>query len=148
MDGVGQSNRGPTRTPRRVAAILGIAVLTFAGVALSATPGDAAPTTQPFAVGTSTFQVPAGVCSISVTAFGAQGGSISGVGGLGGEATATIAVTPGEVLQVRVGGQGLSGGGGGPNGGGAGGGGGPGGGVGGAGGGGACGAARLPMPIA
>jgi hypothetical protein len=51
-----------------------------------------------------TFTVPAGVSQITVDAFGAQGG---GGGGLGGRATATFSVTPGETLQVTVGGQGL-----------------------------------------
>jgi hypothetical protein len=53
------------------------------------------------------FTVPAGVTSVMVVAFGAQGGSSQdGVsGGLGGQATATISVTPGETLQVNVGGR-------------------------------------------
>ncbi len=53
------------------------------------------------------FTVPAGVTQITIDAFGAQGGlSQDGTaGGQGGEATATITVTPGEVLQVNVGGQ-------------------------------------------
>jgi len=56
-----------------------------------------------------TFVVPAGVTSITVEALGAQGGSAGAVaGGLGGSATATLAVTPGEQLQVNVGGQGGS----------------------------------------
>ena len=55
------------------------------------------------------WQVPAGVTSIMVEAFGAQGGSAGGtLGGLGGSATATLAVTSGEQLQVNVGGQGGS----------------------------------------
>ncbi len=55
-----------------------------------------------------TFTVPAGVTQITVEALGAQGGaSESGAtGGLGGRAIATIAVTPDEVLQIDVGGQG------------------------------------------
>lgn len=59
------------------------------------------------------FTVPAGICTVTVDVYGAQGGSGSatiGPGGLGGRATATIAVTPDEVLEVRVGGQGLTGG--------------------------------------
>jgi hypothetical protein len=53
--------------------------------------------------------VPDGVTEATFDAFGAQGGSAnSQPGGLGGEATATIAVTPGETLQVNVGGQGGS----------------------------------------
>jgi len=70
------------------------------------------------------FAVPADVCSIEVDAFGASGNdeeggtqtplgfAVSGdesdiaAGGLGGRATATIAVTPGATLVVNVGGQG------------------------------------------
>jgi hypothetical protein len=58
----------------------------------------------------SNFSVPAGVSSITVKAWGAGGGLTGaaintpgkGSGG-GGFATATVAVTPGEVLTVRVG---------------------------------------------
>jgi hypothetical protein len=53
-----------------------------------------------------TFTVPPGVTSITVTAYGAQGGAGDLAGGLGGRATATIPVTPGEVLNVYVGGAG------------------------------------------
>ena len=57
------------------------------------------------------YVVPAGVCSVTVDAFGAEGGDYLGqetptVGGLGGRVTATIPVTPGETLIVRVGGRG------------------------------------------
>ena len=60
-----------------------------------------------FTGGAQTFTVPAGVTSITVDALGAEGGgSESGaVGGRGGQASATVAVTPGEVLQIIVGGQ-------------------------------------------
>ncbi|MEY2420981.1 MAG: hypothetical protein QOI95_1048 [Acidimicrobiaceae bacterium] len=66
------------------------------------------PVTQSFsAPGTFDFVVPAGVTTITVDAFGAAGGKISSKeGGLGGRATATIAVTPGETLQINVGGAG------------------------------------------
>jgi hypothetical protein len=60
-----------------------------------------------------TFVVPAGVTQITIEAFGAQGGSGSGIapgvggaGGLGGRIQATIAVVPGSTYQVNVGGQG------------------------------------------
>jgi hypothetical protein len=80
-----------------------------------------------FTGGMQTFTVPSGITSINITAFGGQGASAadvytpSGVGGLGGSATGTLTVTPGQVLEVYVGGQGSTGGTGGYNGGGAGG---------------------------
>jgi hypothetical protein len=51
--------------------------------------------------GLQTFVVPAGVTSIDITAFGAQGGNANGVGGaLGGKATGTITVVPGQSLTI------------------------------------------------
>lgn len=52
-----------------------------------------------------TFTVPAGVTQVTIDAYGAQGFD-SGFGGLGGRATGTRAVTPGQVLNVYVGGYG------------------------------------------
>ncbi len=49
------------------------------------------------------WTVPSGVTSIRIEAFGAQPGSD---GGLGGEASGTLAVSPGQVLSVLVGGHG------------------------------------------
>ena len=85
------------------------------------------------------FTVPACVTSLTVDAYGAAGGTAeNAAGGLGGRATFVIAVTPGELLNVSVGGVGGdgdpgggSGGTGGTNGGGNGGFGGSGGGAGG-----------------
>ncbi len=53
-----------------------------------------------------TFTVPAGVTQINITAKGAQGGSnaMGVAGGLGGEATGVLNVTPGQVLNLYVGG--------------------------------------------
>lgn len=48
-----------------------------------------------------TWKVPAHVFSAAFDVYGAQGGN---GGGRGGEATATISVAPGEVLQINVGG--------------------------------------------
>lgn len=48
-----------------------------------------------------TYTVPAGITLIQIEAYGAQGGGLNG--GLGGEAIATIPVTPGAVLEVYVG---------------------------------------------
>jgi hypothetical protein len=63
--------------------------------------------------GSHDYVVPAGICWVTVEAFGAQGGdavSIEGeptiLGGRGGEAEARIAVTSGETLEVNVGGAG------------------------------------------
>ena len=59
-----------------------------------------------------TFTVPAGVGSVHVVAVGARGGaggSSGGAGGFGGLVSADLVVTPGQVLYVEVGGNGLSG---------------------------------------
>ena len=60
------------------------------------------------------FIVPAGVYSLLVFAYGAQGGSCStcypsldGVGGLGGMVEAVVSVTSGQVFYVYVGGAGV-----------------------------------------
>lgn len=65
----------------------------------------AAQTTVTFsATGASqSFVVPAGITSVQIDAAGAQGYN----GGLGGRATGTLAVVPGETLQINVGGQGV-----------------------------------------
>lgn len=52
------------------------------------------------------FTVPAGVSSVTIEAWGAQGGGAGGSGGPGGHAKGTLPVAPGTVLAVRVGGQG------------------------------------------
>lgn len=63
--------------------------------------------------GTSTFTVPAGVTSIVVSLWGAGGGGggrdagyTGGVGGSGQYVSGTLAVTPGDVLSIQVGGAG------------------------------------------
>ncbi|MFE5486421.1 Ig-like domain-containing protein [Streptomyces sp. NPDC056527] len=72
------------------------------------------------APGTDTFTVPAGVSSLTVELFGAEGGSAAGYvtpnppntgapGGRGGRTRATVAVTPGQVLQLTVGAAGIPG---------------------------------------
>ena len=54
-----------------------------------------------------TWTVPAGVSSITVDVFGAQGGNgYFGSGGLGGRVTGTKSVTAGQVLSIFVGGLG------------------------------------------
>lgn len=56
------------------------------------------------------FSVPSGVTSIDVVAIGGRGGGSGGLGGFGAVASATLAVTPGQVLYVDVGGNGEAGG--------------------------------------
>ena len=64
-----------------------------------------------------TFTVPAGITSVTIAAYGAQGSGQYGNGALGGMATGTITATPGQLLYVFVGGQnGYNGGGAGGNG--------------------------------
>jgi hypothetical protein len=59
------------------------------------------------------FTVPTGITSITIDAYGAQGGGgigISLTGGRGARMRGTFAVTPGEVFDILVGGQGGTGG--------------------------------------
>ncbi|MBB6611548.1 HYR domain-containing protein [Pontibacter sp. Tf4] len=53
---------------------------------------------------TQEFTVPAGVALIEIKVSGASGGSNASWGGLGGIATGNLYVTPGQVLQINVGG--------------------------------------------
>ena len=52
------------------------------------------------------YTVPSGVTKINVGVAGAQGGSVTAAGGLGGQVSATVPVVPGETLFVFVGGGG------------------------------------------
>jgi hypothetical protein len=52
------------------------------------------------------FLVPVGVTSILIDAWGAQGWSGVNAGGFGGYSKGTLSVTPGETLNIFVGGQG------------------------------------------
>jgi hypothetical protein len=63
--------------------------------------------------GTGTFTVPTGVDSATFTVEGAQGGTnaIGSAGGRGGKVSAVLPLTPGQVMQVNVGGPGNSAGG-------------------------------------
>ena len=73
---------------------------------------DSVPGSQTFTFtgAVQTFVVPPGVTSIFVEAYGGSGGDAltPALGGLGGYAEADIAVTPGESLEVYVGGAGAS----------------------------------------
>ena len=55
------------------------------------------------------FTVPPCVTTLTVNARGAEGGGLNGLGGNGAVITATMAVTPGQVLQIYVGGMGSTG---------------------------------------
>lgn len=97
-----------------LATLMAVGVLSIAALVAGATPKALATDvvfTQPCVA--HTFTVPAGITSITIEAIGASGGQGAPTGGLdeglGGRVTATIAVTPDEVLQVNVGGVGGSG---------------------------------------
>lgn len=69
-----------------------------------------------FTGGIQTYTVPCGVTTLSVTAYGAQGAdgavggnsAVGGTGGRGGAVSATLSVTPGQILNVFVGGAGAA----------------------------------------
>ena len=91
---------------RSVSRVVGAAVLVVPGaLVLTSAPSSAVPTSVSFACtgAPSDFVVPAGVTTLQVELRGAQGGAGSADGGNGGLTSATIAVTPGETLQVNVG---------------------------------------------
>jgi hypothetical protein len=96
-------------------AVLALSLIGLAGL-IATYPGGvgAAPESESFSTpGTFEWVVPDGVTSVTVDAFGAAGGGVlypsSPVpGGQGGRTRATISVTPGETLQVNVGGEGDS----------------------------------------
>jgi hypothetical protein len=69
------------------------------------------------------WTVPAGVCQVTMDAYGAQGASNPNgtAGGFGGRSTGVLQVSPGDVLYIYVGGRGIGRTGGGFNGGGSGG---------------------------
>jgi hypothetical protein len=98
---------------------LSLAGLALAPVAVAPPEAGAAPTcttagnttTCAFTtVGTATWTVPPGITSATFDVFGAQGGTAGdlsgriGAGGPGGEATATLTVTPGATYRLAVGG--------------------------------------------
>src|SRR5437588_8524627 len=94
----------------RIAVLAAIVPCLLASAAYAAAP---IPTTFGYTSGEQTYTVPAGVTSVRLTATGAPGGAgapgpnIPGVaGGLGALVTGDLAVTPGEVLYVEIGGPG------------------------------------------
>ncbi|MCA1832239.1 MAG: glycine-rich protein [Actinomycetota bacterium] len=98
---------------------LGFVLLLTAGAISWATfvynPGNPASVQFNYTGGVQTWTVPAGVKSATFTVIGAQGGvgcantangNPNDPGGNGGETIVTMAVTPGQVLQIYVGGKG------------------------------------------
>ena len=98
---------------RRILAALGSLALAAAGLVAIDTPAQALTQTYSYTGGPQIYVVPDAVTSLTVSLEGAQGGSPSagGTGGKGATVTATIAVNPGEVLMLMVGGNGGSNGG-------------------------------------
>jgi hypothetical protein len=88
-------------------------VLAVVSALATASPASAAPagTSQTFGVtGTvQTWTVPAGVTQIYVDIAGAQGGASYGWGGAGAVLSGTLSVTPGQTLNILVGGIGANG---------------------------------------
>ncbi len=97
----------------RALAFVGVVGLVAAGtVVVGAGPAGALPGTVLFTSSTAGFTaaaavVPANICDVTVTADGGPGGSDGAVsGGAGASVTASLTVTPGQVLDVEVGGAG------------------------------------------
>ena len=96
---------------RVVATAVGVAAIAMMGVTsdrAGASTSPAGSTTVSYAGTQQTFTVPAGVTTVHVVAVGGSGGPSVGCffppcGGAGAQATADVAVTPGEVLYVEVG---------------------------------------------
>ena len=92
---------------RRATVLIAASALFVAALATTVGSAGADPVTDTFDVpGSSTFVVPAGVTSLTVDAWGAQGGQAANsgsAGGLGGRVTASLAVTPGDALTLVVG---------------------------------------------
>jgi hypothetical protein len=106
--------------PRRlVIPLLGVSTLAacalgFSGTSLAALPasctqaGDTVTCKFAYTGSEQNFVVPAGVHSVQVAAVGARGGNgdSTAPGGAGGTASGVLAVTPGELLYLEVGGAG------------------------------------------
>jgi hypothetical protein len=107
---------------RRLPAILLLALTTAcvlnvkAATPLSSCGASTVSTTFTFTGAMQTYTVPADVTELFIEANGAQGGSgasggnasTGGAGGLGSKTTGTLTVTPGQVLNIFVGGQGAT----------------------------------------
>lgn len=85
-----------------------VAALAFGGASASASKPEKT-LFQANASGTYSWTVPKGVKRVKLDLFGAAGGgSAVAAGGLGGEATATLNVSPGQMFEIVVGGKGDS----------------------------------------
>lgn len=96
-------------SPRVTVSVLLVVLSLFASALTALAPSARASVqTYVYSGGPQIYVVPPNVTSINVSLSGAQGASPSGggTGGLGGAVSATVSVTPGEVLQVMVGGSG------------------------------------------
>jgi hypothetical protein len=104
--------RGRCRRLKRATMIPGLVGIAAAAAALTGSAAAEAATTQTFTTpGTTTYIVPPGVASVSITAVGAAGGAWcgNGTGGRGASMSGTVPVIAGEPLTVSVGGVGGSG---------------------------------------
>lgn len=85
------------------------AVVTYTVDSPSGCGGGSAPTTFTYTGAPEVFIVPAGITEITIENWGASGangdGSGGGNGGLGGYASGVLSVTPGDVINIFVGGQ-------------------------------------------
>jgi len=101
-----------SRTPRRAALALSVLLGAAGAVALGATPAFAGPLSVTYTgPGAHDWTVPPGITSVTLSAIGGAGGNAgpwSGAGGAGAHVTETLAVTPGAVLHVHVGGDGAN----------------------------------------
>src|SRR5688500_18885548 len=82
-----------------------LALFTLVGWPIAPVSAQADSETFDFTGAPESFTVPECVSQITVDAFGAEGGGFIGTA-FGGRATATIDVTPGETLEINVGGRG------------------------------------------
>lgn len=101
------ARRTSAHTPERIQPVrVRTLVCGVAGALAFATAAQAA-TTFTLTGAPETYTVPAGVSQLRVQATGAQGGGLDTCG-YGAAVTATILVTPGQVLTLRVGGRGAA----------------------------------------
>ena len=98
---------------RFVAASVAVSTFSVLAALLTAAPASAAPigTSQTFSAtgAIQTWTVPSDVTTIFVEMAGGQGGRSFGWGGTGAGLTGTLSVTPGQTLNIIVGGRGVDG---------------------------------------